>query len=126
MRFSPRSGPQGRVASGRSSCAPRLVVWLIPIAVTASCGGSGSRILEMYGEPGSRVLELGIASCTAETISADVEETDESVRILVHTEGGDEGPQCREALDVMLDEPLGSRRVIDRSTGDALDVEPPD
>lgn len=126
VHFLRRSPGQDRVASGGNHAVVRLVVWLLPIALIASCGASGTRILEVSGEPGSRSLDLGVASCTAEKLWADVEETGEEVRILVHSEGGDEGPQCRDGLRVTLDEPLGSRRVVDRSTGDALDVKSPD
>ena len=44
--------------------------------------------------------------------------------LTVTTEGG-EGPECTDALVVNLDEPLGGRRLVDGSTGDALDVLPP-
>jgi hypothetical protein len=99
-----------------------LVAGLLLVAGTSSCGMDGTAILEASGEPDSRKLILGIASCTAEAVTTDIEEVDESVRILVQTDGGDEGPDCGDLVTVTLDEPLGSRDVVDLSTGDVVQV----
>ena len=61
-------------------------------------------------------------------LSADVEETTDEVRVLVTRQddsGGDED-DCADHIFVSLDETLGSRVVIDESTGERLDVRMPD
>lgn len=109
--------------SRRRAVGIALGATLLPVLLSA-CGSGGTRIIEAYGAPDSTRLELAIDACGAESTSVDLEEGDDEVVLTVTTEGG-EGPECTDALVVDLDEPLGGRRLVDGSTGDALDVLPP-
>jgi hypothetical protein len=115
-----------RPFTGRRSRLTLLVAGLLLVAGTSSCGTDGTTVVEASGAPDSRKLVLSIASCNPEAVTTDIEEAGDSVRILVQTEGPDEGPDCGHSMTVTLDEPLGSRDLIDLSTRDTVRVRPPD
>jgi hypothetical protein len=60
-----------------------------------------------------RTLSLSIPSCNAEEITAEVDETDTAVTITVSATNPDDGSECLDSTIIELDEPLGSRTLID-------------
>jgi hypothetical protein len=99
---------------------------LVAVALTASCGSEGTRIIAAYGEPDGHELELTIDSCNARIVSTDVEEIDEAIKILVVTDETETRDECANPAWITLEDPVGSREVIDRSTGERVAVERPD
>jgi hypothetical protein len=71
-----------------------------------------------------RTLSLSIPSCNAEEITAEVEETDTAVTITVSVTNPDDGSECLDSTIIELDEPLGSRTLIDGTTDDEITVRP--
>jgi hypothetical protein len=96
------------------------------LVLVAACESSDVdvRIRSVTGEPSSRSLSLGTATCNAD-LSADVEETAEEVRIRVHAENNTTN-DCRDYMRLALDDALGDRSLIDDRTGEELRVMPPD
>ena len=76
-----------------------------------------------YGDPASTRLELNVASCN-ENPTAEVVESGTEVRVQV-TSGrwlGRNAGDCADGVVVTLDVPLGTRVVVDRSTGQTVEV----
>ena len=103
----------------------RVLSGVAALVLLTSCGSDGTGIVEAYGSPDSERLELAIDACRAESTSYDAEESDDEVVITITTEGG-EGPECADGLTVELEEPLGDRRLVDGSTGEEVEVLPPE
>lgn len=98
---------------------------LLLTAPLGGCAGERPTVLEVYGTPESRELELSVSTCNAEpTIS--VAESASEVRLTVRAREGRSGGDCRDGVLVTLDASLGSRTVIDTTTGEVLEVLPPD
>lgn len=98
-----------------------LAVTALTTVACASSDGE-TRIIEVYGEPADLELGLAVDSCEATEIITRVDERMDEISILVSTRGADDGPDCVDAATVQLNEPLGSRIVIDESTGKAVEI----
>lgn len=113
---------------------PKQRFWFLGALVLAmvvpACARSDSlvptRIIQAGGDAGSRQIELNISSCGSSEITTEVDEAPATVRILVKTRGGHDGADCAESTTIQLDEPLGSRNVIDASTGNEVSRVPLD
>ena len=93
----------------------------------AGCDGRSRSVFAAYGDPASTRLELNVASCN-ENPTADVAESDTEVRVQV-TSGrrlGRNAGDCADGVVVTLNEPLGTRTVVDQSTGQTVEVSPAD
>ena len=80
-----------------------------------------------YGDPDSTRLELNVASCN-ENPTAEAVESDTEVRVRV-TSGrwlGRNADDCADGVVVTLNAPLGTRTVVDQSTGETVAVSPAD
>jgi hypothetical protein len=91
------------------------------------CDGRNRSVFAAYGDPESTRLELNVASCN-ETPTAKVVESDTEVRVQV-TSGrwlGRNGDDCADGVVVTLNAPLGTRTVVDQSTGETVEVSPAD
>jgi hypothetical protein len=69
-----------------------------------------------------RTLLLNVASCHAETIMPQVEERGSRVTVTVVVENAAEGLDCADGFEVRLDSPLGSRPLVDGTTGLVVEV----
>ncbi len=79
------------------------------------------------GDPASTRLELNVDSCN-ENPTAEVVESDTEVRVQV-TSGrwfGRNADDCADGVTVTLNAPLGTRTVVDQSTGQVVEVSPAD
>lgn len=107
----------------------------LAVLVLAGCGSepseprgpSGPMLNEVFGEPGSAELELGVNTCN-QNPRAEVEETVTEVRISMVADeiDGDGAGDCSDGTRVTLDEPLRDREVIDNATGESVEVLSPD
>lgn len=91
------------------------------------CDARSRSVFAAYGDAASTRLELNVASCN-ENPTAEVEESDTEVRVQV-TSGrwlGRNGGDCADGVVVNLKEPLGTRRVVDQTTGTVVEVLPAD
>ena len=91
------------------------------------CDSRSRSVFVAYGDAASTRLELNVASCD-ENPTADVEESETEVRVEV-TSGrllGRNADDCADGIVVILKEPLGTRSVIDQSTGKVVEVLPAD
>ena len=68
---------------------------------------------------GPNLLALGVNSCNADLIT-EVEETPDAVTVTVRQLGSME--DCRDGVEVELDQPLGQRVLLDGHTGDSISV----
>ena len=94
------------------------------LAATA-CDGRSRSVFAAYGDPASTRLELNVASCN-ENPTAEVMESDTEVRVPV-TSGrwfGRNAGDCADGVTVVLNAPLGTRTVVDRSTGQTVEMSP--
>ncbi len=106
-----------------------LGVVALAMAVPACASGDSlvpTRIIQAGGDAESRQLGLNIASCGSTEITTEVDEGPDTVKILVKTRGGQDGADCAESTTIQLDEPLGSRRLTDASTGNEVSLVPLD
>ena len=97
------------------------------LAATA-CDGRSRSVFAAYGDPASTRLELNVASCN-ENPTAEVVESDTEVRVQVVTSGrwfGRNADDCADGVTVTLNAPLGTRTVVDQSTGQTVEVSPAD
>jgi hypothetical protein len=94
---------------------------------STGCDGRSRSVFAVYGDAASTRLELNVASCN-ENPTAEVVESDTEVRVHV-TSGrwlGRNASDCADGVVVTLKAPLGTRTVIDQSTGQAVEVSPSD
>lgn len=101
------------------------LVGVVVLTMLPGCIGQASvEILEARSSEDGLTLELVVGSCNAE-LTYDVRYEDESVAVIVHNGGVDVfSDGCADVLTVTLDEPLGSRELIDASTSETLAVTP--
>ena len=114
---------------GRGRRRRWLLIALLGAGLLVLLVGVGEQrvaLREPHGEAGSTVLEVGVASCNASP-RVEVAETTTTVTVTAYVdrpgilEGRDD---CRDAARVALSSPLGSRVVVDGSTGEVLAVSP--
>ena len=97
------------------------------LLASTGCDGRSRSVFAVYGDPASTRLELNVASCN-ENPTAEVLESNTEVRVQV-TSGrwfGRNTDDCADGVVVTLSEPLGTRTVVDRSTGQTVEVSPAD
>ena len=97
------------------------------LLASTGCNGGSRSVVAVYGDPASTRLELNVASCN-ENPTAEVLESNTEVRVQV-TSGrwfGRNTDDCADGVVVTLSEPLGTRTVVDQSTGQAVEVSPAD
>ena len=104
-----------------------MAVGVCVLLASTGCDGASRSVVAAYGDAASTRLELTVASCN-ENPTADVVESD--TEMLVHvTSGrwfGRNADDCADRVIVTLDAPLGTRTVVDRSTGQTVEVSPAD
>ena len=104
-----------------------MAVGACVLLASTGCDGGSRSVFAAYGDAASTRLELSVASCN-ENPTADVVESDTEVRVLV-TSGrwwGRNADDCADGVVVTLNAPLGTRIVVDRSTGQTVEVSPAD
>jgi hypothetical protein len=91
----------------------------------AACGSETLVVNEIYGDPTSTQLEMGVSTCNRDPW-VEIEETSDEVRLTVHAEEtSDTGSgDCQDGVKVTLEAPLGTRTVVDTATDEALEVLP--
>lgn len=107
----------------RASRATAVVV-ACALGVTG-CSGPDAEAVEILSADlldQGRTLLLNVASCHAETVTPQVEERGSRVTVTVVVEDAAEGPDCADGLEVRLDSPLGSRPLVDGTTGLVVEV----
>ena len=93
------------------------------LLASTGCDGRSRSVFSAHGDPTSTHLEPSVASCH-ENPTADVVESDTEVRVHV-TSGrwsGHNAGDCADGVTVTLDAPPGTRTVVDRSTGQSVEV----
>lgn len=96
--------------------------------VVGSCAGTEQRaISEVTAQAESSELSVGIDSCNLNPI-VDVVESTTEVRLEARVGRSflSSEDDCRDSVKVTLDNPLGSRTVIDESSDKAVPITPPD
>ena len=104
-----------------------MVVGACVVLAATACDGRSRSVFAAYGDPASTRLELNVASCN-ENPTAEVVESDTEVRVQV-TSGrwfGRNADDCADGVTVVLNAPLGTRTVVDQSTGQTVEVRPAD
>jgi hypothetical protein len=104
-----------------------MAVGACVLLTSTGCEGRSRSVFAAYGDPASTRLELNVASCD-ENPTADVVESDTEVRVQV-TSGrwlGRNAGDCADGVVLTLNAPLGTRIVVDQSTGQTVEVSPAD
>jgi hypothetical protein len=125
------TGYRGGVGTddGRGGRRTGLLVALLGAGLLALLVGVGEQrvaIGEPHGDAGSSVLEFGVASCNVDP-RVEVEESTTTVTVTAYVERPgilDGRDDCRDAARVALSSPLGTRVVVDGSSGEVLAVSP--
>lgn len=115
-----------------SNRRPRVLVGVVFFSLAgvglSACGEHGSAIMDVQVSRDDTELGIGIGDCKGDH-RAEVEETDEAVRVRVVTENrleiGENRLACMDTLQVELSQPLGDRDVLDATTGETVDIERP-
>jgi hypothetical protein len=98
----------------------RLFALAVSLLLTVGCsGGRGEVRLVEYRLVNPTTLQVVVDACRGNAEVEELEETPSEVRIAVVATrpGWFGGSSCAEALDVPLDDALGTRVVIDATTG---------
>lgn len=69
---------------------------------------------------GEDTLDLSIPSCDGDPQVVSLTQDDKAVTVEVVATVQENGPACSDVLHVELDEPLGTREVIDATSGETL------
>ena len=107
--------------------AGALAVGACVLLTSTGCDGRSRSVFAAYGDAASTRLELNVASCN-ENPTAEVVEFAAEVRVQV-TSGrwfGRNADDCADGVVVILKAPLGTRTVVDQSTGRTVEVIPAD
>ena len=97
------------------------------LLASTGCDVRSRSVFAAYGDAASTRLELNVASCN-ESPTAEVVESDTEVRVHV-TSGrwlGRNADDCADGVVVTLNAPLGTRTLVDQSTGQTVEVSPAD
>ncbi|MGY1905029.1 MULTISPECIES: hypothetical protein [unclassified Modestobacter] len=87
------------------------------VVLTGCSSGEGRGTRPIVGwSAADDVLHLWLETCNGDP-KTDVVQTDDDVTVTVVSTKHDPGDACQDAVTVTLDDPLGSRTVIDGSTG---------
>lgn len=112
---------------GLQRTAGAIAVGACVLLASTGCDGRSRSVFAAYGDAESTRLELNVASCN-ENPTAEVVESDTEVRVQV-TSGrwlGRNADDCADGVVVTLKAPLGTRTVVDQSTGQTVEVSPAD
>ena len=88
-----------------------------------STGGSPLSIVEAQLLSDVQLL-LNVSSCNGDPSVETLESTETEVRVLVATHAEPNTLECLDPVEVTLDAPLASRRLIDLSSGEPVTVAP--
>ncbi len=100
----------------------RLLLWMSALAVLLAGCSRSPEIMTAYLSADGMTIELEVDTCNAD-LAFQVEESDTAVAITVEAEN-DTNDDCLDNLVISIDEPLGDRDLIDRSTGEVVRVVP--
>jgi hypothetical protein len=104
-----------------------VVVAAVLLSGASGCGGRDRSFFAAYGKAGSTKLELNVDSCNENPRAHVVESaTEVHVRVISDRRLGRNGGDCADSVTVTLSEPLGTRLVVDESTGDVVEIQAPD
>ncbi|MFP4148302.1 MAG: hypothetical protein ACLFV0_02325 [Nitriliruptoraceae bacterium] len=102
----------------------RLVCLFLAVALAGCTTGPQRGPVEIDGgtQVDPQTLSLNVPSCHGDPEITVLDETDTEIRIevvsTVHTNGDD----CEDVIETTLEQPLGNREVIDRTSGDSLQI----
>jgi hypothetical protein len=100
----------------------RLAVLLVITVVTlTACSERNATIMIVEQSRDGRGLNVAIAACNGDN-DVTVMEGAKTVTVTVRTDDGPGGDDCMDWVKVPLRAPLNDRRVVDGSTGNAVDV----
>jgi hypothetical protein len=114
------------VKVAQASCAVAALLAL-PVLVSLVLGGP-DRIptgIQEYAAINGSILQLGLATCDGNADLKELAETPSEVRLLVIAdEPSRDSNGCSDGMEVPLSAPLGTRDVIDASTGQPVAPRP--
>lgn len=94
------------------------------LVLLGGCGADIPQVTTAHGERGSPRLELVADTCNAHP-TAEVEELDDEVRVLLGVSRSWGDADCADSVVVTLARALGTRAVVDASTDRRVEVLPP-
>ena len=108
-----------RVKIVQASCA--IAALLAAPVLVSLAAGEPERIptaIQEHAVSDGSTLQLGLATCNGDAELTKLDETSTEVRLLVVAdEPGQDGDDCSDGMTITLSAPLGTRNVLDASTG---------
>ncbi|WP_299521160.1 hypothetical protein [uncultured Serinicoccus sp.] len=105
-----------------------LLAWGCAISGLVMLGGCQvlAPVVEVWGSSDDRELEVAVDTCNRDPdVTALESEEEVRLKVSVARSFALNSNSCGDAAKVVLDEPLGDRRVIDDSNGAELEVQEP-
>ncbi|MGB3257290.1 MAG: hypothetical protein WBG89_13890 [Ornithinimicrobium sp.] len=102
----------------------RVAAAVVGGVMLSGCGAAEPRIIELYGEPSSRLVEAVVNTCDQHPRLLAEESTDQVIVTLIVNDLDFSRGECSDAAVVTLVDPLGERAVIDGATEEPLNVLP--
>ena len=125
--MSARVSSSGPGPGQRRGTRTAVLVSALVLVCATGCGGRSRTFFAVHGAPTSTELQLNVNSCN-ENLATDVSESATEVRVRVMSDRklGRSGGDCADSVTVNLSEPLGTRRVVDDSSGEVVQVQEPE
>lgn len=113
-----------RVESVEGSVRRLLPTAVVSSALLVGCGAEEPRIIELYGQPNSRLVEAVVNTCNQHPRLLAEESPEQVIVTLIVNDLNFARGECADGAVVTLVDPLGERPVIDGATGEPLNVLP--
>ena len=102
----------------------RIAAVLLGGMLLTGCSAEQPMIIELYGEPSSRLVEAAVNTFNQHPRLLAEESPDQVIVTLIVNDLNFARGECADGAVVTLVEPLGEREVIDGATGETLNVLP--
>ncbi len=102
----------------------RIAATVLGGVVLSGCGAAEPKIIELYGDPSSRLVEATVNTCEQHPRLLVEESSDEVTVTLIVNDLDFSRGLCSDGAAVTLVDPLGERAVVDGFTGEPLNVLP--
>ncbi|MGB3762937.1 MAG: hypothetical protein WA966_06910 [Ornithinimicrobium sp.] len=102
----------------------RIAAAVVGGVILSGCGAAEPKIIELYGDPSSRLVEAAVNTCDQHPRLLAEESPDEVIVTLIVNDLDFSRGDCSDGAVVTLVDPLGERSVVDGYTGEPLNVLP--
>jgi hypothetical protein len=98
-----------------------VLLTILPLAV--SCAADRVPVAVLYAQEDGATLRISVDTCQGNPELLDVTQSASAVEVTVVSDDQPrQRPACADHVNVQLDQPLGTRKLIDGSTGEPVGV----